>query len=171
MWRLIDFSPFFALGIAARFGLDAAERFYVAALVAFAAGLASVVRGRRVNPLITGALLWFPFVAAAYLAGVGTAGQLEEPLLFAFILAVGLYETIANPRGFVDAVHADRAAVRRLSLPLILATIAAFALSYLLRGDIALAGVLPYALLFLAQAWLRRKLAALPSPAVQSSLS
>jgi hypothetical protein len=171
MWRLIDFSPFFALGIAERFGLGAAGRFYVAALVAAAAGLASVVWGRRVNPLITGALLWFIFVAAAYLAGIGAVGRLEEPLLFAFVLAVGCCETFANPRGFVDAVHADRAAVRRLSLPLIVATIAAFALSYLLRGDIALAGVLPYALLFLAQAWLRRKLASIPASTGQSSPS
>jgi hypothetical protein len=75
MWRLIDFSPFFALGIAERFGLGAAGRFYVAALVAAAAGLASVVWGRRVNPLITGALLWFIFVAAAYLAGIGAVAK------------------------------------------------------------------------------------------------
>jgi hypothetical protein len=70
-------------------------------------------------------------------------GSLFQATLFAALLAVGIFTTFLTERGFVGIKHHDRV-VLHYSIYLIGAVVVAFLVSFIFRGNVLLAWILPF---------------------------
>ena len=71
-------------------------------------------------------------------------GTLFHATLFAALLAVGIFTTFLTERGFVGIKHHDRSRVIHYSMYLLGAGVVAFLISFLSRGNVFLAWILPF---------------------------
>jgi hypothetical protein len=71
-------------------------------------------------------------------------GSLFQATLFAALLAVGIFTTFLTERGFVGIKHHDRSRVINYSIYLIGAVVVAFLVSFIFRGNVLLAWILPF---------------------------
>lgn len=76
--------------------------------------------------------------------------NLMQSALFASLFLVGLVTTFFSAHGFIGVDHPNKKLVRNRSLFLLIATIFAFVLSLFFRGNMLLAGILPFLGLLLA---------------------
>ena len=70
--------------------------------------------------------------------------HLMQSALFAALLLVGLGTTFFSVYGFIGVKHPNKQIVRSRSIYLLIASLFAFALSMLFRGNMLLSGILPF---------------------------
>lgn len=70
--------------------------------------------------------------------------KLMQSALFASLFLVGLVTTFFSAHGFIGVDHPNKKLVRNRSLYLLIATIFTFVLSLFFRGNMLLAGILPF---------------------------
>ena len=70
--------------------------------------------------------------------------NLMHSTLFASFLFVGLVTTFFSAYGFIGVKHSNKHIVRSRSIFLLIASLVAFILSMLFRGNMLLAGILPF---------------------------
>lgn len=70
--------------------------------------------------------------------------NLMQSALFASFLLVGLVTTLFSAYGFIGVNHSNKHIVRSRSIFLLMAFLMAFILSMLFRGNMLLAGILPF---------------------------
>ncbi|UXI66203.1 hypothetical protein [Tahibacter amnicola] len=160
---------FFPLSLFATYaywmGEPSPDRWLVAfQLGALAAAAQLAVLVRRTSPanrLILGANLYLLLGGAAvcfqqwwFLQMLDT---LHESAILLCMLGVGVVTTIATPGGFVAVADAGPSAIRRASLWLLAATVAACGVAFLFRGNRTLAAAVPIIALALAQRWLSHR--------------
>ena len=84
--------------------------------------------------------------------------NLMQSALFASLVLIGLVTTFFSVNGFIGAKHSNKHIVRSYSIYLLIASLFAFILSMLFRGNMLLAGILPFIGLLLINKLLRLKL-------------
>jgi alpha-beta hydrolase superfamily lysophospholipase len=130
-------------------------------------------RRRPTNRLILGANLYLLVGGAAAFAQqwwlLHLYSTLRESAIFLFMAGVGMVTTLATAGGFVAAEGAPRGAVRRASLALLGATLAAVAVSATFRGDRTWAAVAPMIALAVLHRALRSRVQAASAPAGEAA--
>ena len=71
-------------------------------------------------------------------------GLLYQATVFAALLAVGIFTTFLSERGFVGVKHHERSRVIHYSMYLLGAGVVAFLISFVFRGNVFLAWILPF---------------------------
>ncbi len=131
--------------------------FKVSSLVAAVELGLLLARQSPANRLIVGANLWLiAGGVAAFLQQwwwLRVYQQFGEASLFAAIFLVGVYFTLSSPTGFI-AKQGPKPIVRRASLVLLAAVVAALLVAIYFRGNVKFAAVLP----IIALSWLNRLL-------------
>lgn len=126
----------------------AARGFLIGAGLAVAISSLLVLRKHVLNPILVGTGLWLVGGAVAFnvplprLAALFVAAQAAG--LFVMALAVAVPATLFSPHGYVGARTTDGSWLRRASLLLLAATLAAVAWAFWLRGNVRLGGGLPF---------------------------
>lgn len=106
-----------------------------------------------------GAMAW-----GGWYAGLAVYGRLRESMVLLAVVAVGALTTWASRAGFVGVAGAPVGAVRRASLRLLAAALAALAFSWCFRGRPFLAAVVPLMALSAYGQWLAARLRAHVAP-------
>lgn len=70
--------------------------------------------------------------------------HLMQSALFAALILVGLVTTFFSIYGFIGVDHPDKRLIRSRSIYLLIASLVAFVLSLIFRGNMLLAGILPF---------------------------
>ena len=168
--RASGFVQFFPLSVFATYafwqGTPTGDRWIGAFELAAAAAvlqLAIVLPQRgSTNRLILGANLYLLAGGAAALTRqwvlLQTYGALRESGIFLFMLGVGVVSTFATRSGFVSTDGASVHEIRRASLAMLAATLAAVAMSLAFHGDRTWAAVVPVIALATLQRVLRSRL-------------
>jgi len=138
------------------------EAFELGAVAAVLQLLLVLRRARPVDRLVLAANL---YLIAGGLAGFARQwwvlrlyGTLAESGIFLFVFAVGAVATFTTPTGFLTVEGTRPAQIRRSSLWMLAATLAAFGVSVLFRGDRSVAAVLPIVGLMVAQRMLAARI-------------
>ena len=167
---VLGLSQFFPLSVFAtyafRYGAPTSERwiaaFELAAIVAAIQLVILLPRHQPANRLILGANLYLLVGGAAAVTHqwwvLEAYNVLRESAIFLFMLAVGGVTTWATPSGFVAVDGAPRDEVRRASLWMLGATLAAVVTAVVFRGHRTWAAVVPVLALALLHRWLRYRL-------------
>jgi hypothetical protein len=137
------------------------EAFKLGGLAAVVHLLSVVPRGRPVDRLVLGANL---YLLAGGVAAVARQwwflryyGALGESAIFLFMLGVGAVATFATEAGFLAVPGAPAATIRRHSLVMLAATLAALAVSFVFRGHTQVSTALPVLALTFLQRELRSR--------------
>lgn len=144
---------------ASRYGVPTDDRWVTAFQLGGVTALPQLIFVLRQSPpmnrLVLGANVWlFTGGLAAFTQQwwlMRLYGVLGESGIFLFIAGAGVVTTLAAPAGFIGAIDAPPAAIRRASLCLLGATCLAMAASVVFRGNPAFGAALPVMALALLQ--------------------
>ncbi len=125
-----------------------APAFMVAAVLAALVSGFVLWRDAVLNPILVGTGVWLATGAIGFGAPVAPLARMVAETqalgLFVCALAVGIAALAYAPQGAIGARHSDTAWVRRASLWLVGAMVAAVAWAWFFRDDVRLGGGLPF---------------------------
>ncbi|OFZ56007.1 MAG: hypothetical protein A2428_08645 [Bdellovibrionales bacterium RIFOXYC1_FULL_54_43] len=136
--------------------------FQSSAIFAFIETVLLVIAKKPLNRLLMGANLFLAIGGIAFLLELDTVlafyGQMMETTLFLAVVIVGLVSTFFTSRGFIEVADRQPQDIRRYSQYLLVITATCTVVSVIFRGNVLLAGTVPFVALIVARKLLQTKL-------------